>query len=166
MQGFGNQQVFPAGPLREPIEIGIKKADIIIFVGDEIKKLPIKENQLHFRAKIKCVGKVYPKPVVAFAGLGYPDKFKRTLETSGYMVEEFIPFADHHPYTIPEIQKLLKIAAQHKARLITTSKDHLRIPYKYRGEIDVLPVVLRFSNPLQIQHILGEFVEKKLFHLK
>ena len=65
----------------------------------------------------------YPSKVIAFAGIGYPEKFRHTLQTSGFSVLDFIEFADHHPYTIIEIQKLKKLANLYKATLITTEKD-------------------------------------------
>lgn len=178
MQGFGNCQIFPAGPLREPIKNGIKKANAVVVVGENSQAIELfhkKENisnkvrldaleyidqQEYFRAILQCEGKVEPKSVVAFAGLGYPEKFRHTLEKNGYIIKDFIPFADHHPYTIPEIQKLLKIASHHESLLITTSKDHLRVPYGYRNKIDVLPVQLTFNNPLQMQHLLKQCMEK------
>ncbi len=194
VQGLGNKRIFPAGPLREPIEKALDKSDAIIVVGDDEKAQENIINSLRpyidkgtlvqtldsvdvtkhnnigktkkdiacFKALLKCEGKVEPKAVVAFAGLGYPDKFRNTLERNGYLVKDFIAFADHHPYTIPEIKKLLKIARQYSTPLITTSKDFLRVPYKYRGKVDVLTVNLNFKNPIEMEQLLLQKIKRRI----
>lgn len=155
IQGFGNSLVFPAGPLREPIQRGLKRAQAIVLIGHNQNFRQKLENQ--FTAKLTCgEPTVTSKPVVAFAGIGYPEKFKYTLEHYKYTIKDFITFADHYPYTIPDMQKLLKIAESHKAELITTAKDQLRLPQEYRNQVCVLPVRLQFDQEQALQALLLE----------
>lgn len=144
LQGFGNGKVFPAGPLRESPKRGVRKADLILAVGDG--KLP---NGIPFamRAHIKADSLVEPKAVIAFAGLGYPEKFNRTLLSYGYEVKKFITFPDHHPYTITELDRLVKLAKRSKLELITTAKDFLRIPEHFKKQVSVFPVHLEIDQP-------------------
>ena len=155
LQWFGNEMVFPAGPLREPLEQGLAKAQSIIIIGDSSS---LKTNFIdQLNAQLICDGPVKPQPVVAFAGLGYPQKFHNTLILYGYEVKEFISFADHHPYTFTDIQHLKKIADTHKVSLITTSKDHLRLPREVQSQIMDFPVALKFDNLKKIEKLLTRF---------
>jgi tetraacyldisaccharide 4'-kinase len=151
LQGFGNGKVFPAGPLRESPKNGVRKADLILAVGDGA--LP-KGIPSAIRAHIKADSLVEPKSVMAFAGLGYPEKFNRTLLSYGYDVKKFIPFPDHHPYTVIELDRLVKLAKRRKLELITTAKDFLRIPEHFKKHVTVFPVHLEIEQPSLIKESL------------
>jgi tetraacyldisaccharide 4'-kinase len=151
LQGFGNGFVFPAGPLRESLSRRVKKIDFIIAIGEKALPKNIPEAA---RAHIIASGKIKAKPVIAFAGLGYPEKFNRTLQDYGFEVKRFIPFPDHHPYTIPEIERLLKMAKRRKIGLITTAKDFLRIPEPFKKKVSVLNVKLKFEDPKELRNII------------
>jgi tetraacyldisaccharide 4'-kinase len=148
-QGFGNEELFPAGPLREGVDSGVKKSDIALIIGDENKSLEdriiaSKKNIPICYATMEVVGEFDSGDgkVVGFCGLGYPDKFKKTLADSGLRVVDFISFADHHPYTITEIQKLIKAAKNSGAKLVTTMKDFVKIPDVFKNEVSVVRIKL------------------------
>lgn len=151
LQGFGNGFVFPAGPLRESLSRRAKKIDLIIAIGN--KELP-KNIPEAARAHMAAAGRVKARPVIAFAGLGYPEKFNRTLQDYGFEVKRFIPFPDHHPYTIPEIERLLKMAKRRKISLITTAKDFLRIPEPFKKKVSVFNVNLKFEEPKKLHALI------------
>lgn len=155
IQGLGNNLVFPAGPLREPIQKGLTRAEAVIMIGEGPAPLHKSNTITQLSAKLTCEGPFTPQPVVAFAGIGFPDKFRHTLDHHNYIVREFIPFADHHPYTITDLQRLSRIAEQHACELITTVKDQLRLPQEFREQVQVLPVQLRFSDVQKIQQMLA-----------
>lgn len=166
LQGMGNGKVFPAGPLREPLNTGLAKSDWIITIGDtedmpSLKGFLKNVNMPHVKAHIETEEPLKPemltKPIVAFAGMGFPEKFRRSLLKLQYDIRDFITFPDHHPYTILELQQLLKKAQQHKAQLITTEKDYLRVPIVYRSHVSVLPVRVRFDD--QIHPLLHEWIK-------
>lgn len=152
LQGFGNGRVFPAGPLRESPQRGVQKSSMTIAIGDGI--LP-KGIPCATRAFMRAIDDVQPRPIIAFAGLGYPEKFNRTLQDYGFDVKRFIPFPDHHPYTIPELERLLKIAARRKIDLMTTAKDHLRIPERFKKDVFVFNVSLEFEEPEKIYELIA-----------
>jgi tetraacyldisaccharide 4'-kinase len=154
LQGLGNQKVFPAGPLREPLAKGLKRANLVVIVG-EGNPLPSVFHD-YVQASIVCDNKALPSAVVAFAGIGYPAKFKRSLALKNIHVHAFVEFADHYPYTIKDMEKLVRLAKIHGAPLLTTEKDYLRVPPAYRFLVKTLKIHLELDDadtlikPLQI----------------
>lgn len=149
-QAFGNGHIFPAGPLREPVESGIKRSDIILIIGNKNLELEDKIRSVSssisiFYANLHVINDIEPigKKVIGFCGIGYPEKFRNTLIECDFEISDFIIFADHHPYTITEIQKLMKAAELVGAALVTTQKDYVKIPEVFRSRINVIKVELR-----------------------
>ncbi|MDR3031150.1 MAG: tetraacyldisaccharide 4'-kinase [Holosporales bacterium] len=162
-QQFGNGRLFPAGPLRETADLGIKKSDAVLIIGEKNETLENKIKQVKqsisiFRAKMKVVGKpkIENKKAIGFCGLGYPDKFRKTLLECGFEIEDFIAFSDHHLYTITEIQKLIKAAKNSKSALITTRKDYVKIPDVFKNEISVIDIKLALENDLFEKELISK----------
>ncbi len=152
-QVFGNEHLFPAGPLRELPETGVTKSDLVLIIGEKNEALEnrikaIKSTIPIFRAKMEITDSVPVENnrVVGFCGLGYPLKFKKTLVECGYEVLDFVSFADHHPYTITEIQKLSNGAKSVNATLVTTMKDFVKIPAVFKNDISVIKIKLVPEN--------------------
>lgn len=144
--GFGNKLVMPAGPLREPLEAGLEKADAFLIIGDDVSNTAaiLPEKTPVFSADLKAVEeKLPPKEYqyFAFAGLGYPNKFFNFLEHDlGFNVTKTVAFPDHCPYTAQDMIDLQMKADALQATLITTEKDFLRIPKDYQDGVATLPV--------------------------
>ncbi len=131
--GFGNGFLLPAGPLREPKK-HVHRADAIIVVRrDNVKRKPkLPDDVPIFYAKnrnIMPAGRF--DRIVAFAGIGYPKKFFRSLPN----VVARRAFGDHYQYTDRDIDNLLKLAERKKAKLVTTEKDWMRLPENAREKI-------------------------------
>lgn len=147
--GLGNGRLIPAGPLREQAGEGFSRADAFVLIGPDrrnVRRL-LPPGKPVFEASVKALR--LPDPTcrwVAFAGLGRPEKFLETLESLGVRPVEWVPFPDHHPYSAKDIADLLAHAHAHKARLLTTEKDFLRLPPTFAGQVDTLPVALTFSD--------------------
>ncbi len=139
-RGFGNGHVLPAGPLREPVAQGLARADAVIVTGDGTPALPGFNGPV-LRAHVAPVGGTDWKGVrvLAFAGIGRPEKLFRTLAGLGAELAETISFADHHPYNNQELNALKARAGG--ARLVTTEKDYVRIAESGRDGISFLPVI-------------------------
>ncbi len=156
LQGFGNRRIFPSGPLRESIDGALQRCNAVVEVGYQTQS----EKKPNYHHPYKMVATMRPemltvkKPVVAFAGIGYPLKFRKTLEERKFIIKDFITFADHYPYTLKDMQRLLKIAAYHNALLFTTSKDYIRIPPAFRVHVHTLSVVLEFDNEELVMNLL------------
>ncbi len=159
--GLGNNKILPAGPLREPLETALKRANAVIIIGEDkrnIKKL-IPEDMPVFNAQIIAEDHTKidkNKPYLAFAGLGHPKKFLYTLTQYNIKVADFYPFADHHPYSERDIEHLLQKAKELDSNLITTEKDYVRLSQKYREHILTLPVKLIWKNEEEIKSFLTQ----------
>lgn len=140
-RGFGNGLVLPAGPLREPASQGLARADAVIISGDGNPTLTAFEG-LVLRAHIApaATANWRGRRVIAFAGIGRPEKFFASLAGLGADLVGTVRFADHHFYTTNEIGALKAKARAVKAQLVTTEKDFVRLTEAEREDIAVLPV--------------------------
>lgn len=164
IQGIGNGKVFPAGPLRESLSNAYNKIDAVIKIGegDCTSILSHFPNKPVFNATIKPQRQYKNKNVVAFCGLGCPEKFLNTLKQEEFNVLHFEAFPDHHPYTILDMIKLKKINKQFEnSTLITTEKDWFRIPPNHIENVAVLNIALQFSEELEIK----KFILSHLNHI-
>ena len=129
--GLGNGFLLPAGPVREAPKRALRRAQGIIVIADKPPVLPPHDLPLIY-AEIIPRGRAgalvdLPKNVIAFAGLGAPEKFWRTLEELGIRVLEHYAYGDHYVYKEKDAAFLLKRAQTLDAALITTEKDAVRL---------------------------------------
>ena len=92
--------------------------------------------------------------VLAFAGIGRPEKFFATLRELGAELVETRSFPDHHPFRAGEIDELLRAAERARACLITTAKDIVRVPAEKRAAIEVLEVEISWHDPDALHELL------------
>ncbi|MBI3452916.1 MAG: tetraacyldisaccharide 4'-kinase [Rhodospirillales bacterium] len=149
--GFGNRRVMPAGPLREPLARGLARASALVLVGEDETNLagelarhaPVLRARLVPDAEAR---RLKNKRVLAFAGIGRPEKFFRTLSELGAEVTDAHAFADHHSYASDEIMRLVEDAAQRQATPVTTANDHVRLPPEARAMVTAVRVDLVFDD--------------------
>ena len=156
--GFGNGKVIPAGPLREAVAAGLARADAIVLVGDGAMPPAVREcGRPVLRATLEPAGgeRFAGKRVVAFAGIGRPEKFFALLRRLGAEIVAAHPFADHHPFAEAEIARLRREAERAGARLVTTAKDWVRLPPSWRAGIDVLEVAIAWRDPAAVARLLS-----------
>jgi len=156
--GFGNRRVIPAGPLRERVEPGLARADAIVLIGDgaEPEGLrpagpPILRADLVPIAGERFAG----QNLVAFAGIGRPEKFFATLRQLGATLVATHGFPDHHPYRPAEIEALRREAASLGAALVCTTKDRVRLDAASRAGIAVLEVEIAWHDPAALEALLA-----------
>ena len=85
--------------------------------------LPVLRVTFQTKTSLKPGTKVW-----GVAGLGYPLKFRRTLDDLGLEVQGFSSFPDHYPYALSQVKALEQAAHKQNAQLITTEKDWVRWP--------------------------------------
>jgi tetraacyldisaccharide 4'-kinase len=140
-EGFGNGRILPAGPLRETVRAGLARADAVVLMGDGTPRLNgFEETVLRARLEPADAPALKGKRVVAFAGIGRPEKFFDSLRRLGAELVAEVPFGDHHVYTTDEIANLKAKARGENALLFTTEKDQMRLTAVEREGIAVLRV--------------------------
>lgn len=138
--GFGNNMLFPAGPLRESFEQVKDRVKRIVIIDKDkcgIKKLCEKYNKKYIfgENRINLLEDYYKYKFVAFAGLGNPQKFFDTLDECNIITAKKLPFPDHYLYTNYDLANLNKMTENGKFRLITTHKDWVRLNEEDRKDI-------------------------------
>lgn len=125
--GLPNRHCIPAGPLRAPLDVQVRHAHGIIAIGDG--PVPV-DGPPVYRTRVvpdPLVDTLYGRQVLAFAGIGRPQKFFEMLQARGATVAISKPFADHHAYTPADAKHLLSQAERDDLALVTTAKDAVRL---------------------------------------
>lgn len=154
---YGNGRIFPAGPLREPFDAALARADIVALVqaekdGGAVQPRLFGDKPL--RVWLEPSRPVGAARLFAFAGIGRPERFFRMLAAQGGEIVEAVGFPDHHPFTAAEIARLKKAATDKAARLVTTAKDFARLPAAERENIDVCAVTMVCDDPDRLTDIV------------
>jgi len=159
--GYGNGWCIPAGPLRESLSSGLKRADAVMIIGNDDHNLSPKFNLPVFHGKIVPVTpNVKTKKVIAFAGIGRPEKFYRSLRELNFDIIENIDFPDHHQYSEQELLALINKAREKSCTLMTTAKDMVKIPPTLRHHFNVLEIEVKWAEETK----LTDFICQKLFN--
>ena len=148
-KGFGNGRILPAGPLRESVATGLARADAVVLLGAGAPTLPWYSGTVLRGALVPRDGATMAgRKVIAFAGIGRPEKFFGTLRALNANIVAAHAFADHHMFDKREIARLKAAAEKENAVLITTEKDFVRLAPADRAGIATLPIEAKFETPL------------------
>jgi tetraacyldisaccharide 4'-kinase len=157
-RGFGNGLIVPAGPLREPIAAALGRAHAVVVVGDDTAGVAASVGRLpSLRASLEPTPMAYRlqgRRVIAFAGIGDPEKFFATLESLGCRLAATRSFADHHRYRDGEVASIIADGRRLDAVPVTTAKDAVRLPEGLRSQIEVLSVTVTWHDPPALDRLL------------
>ncbi|MBS0241831.1 MAG: tetraacyldisaccharide 4'-kinase [Proteobacteria bacterium] len=162
-RGIGNGLVMPAGPLRAALQFQLGLIDAVVVTspqGDAASEHPfaawLREN---FGGPVMTASTaprgdtewLKGRPVLAFSGIGAPDRFFGLLERLGGQIAARRAFADHHPYSEAEARALMDEASRLGATLCTTEKDWVRLERDgaqgaLRAEARVLAIRAEFDE--------------------
>ncbi len=167
---IGNGMLIPSGPLREEIK-SLKKYDAIFLNGNnkisdniivEIKK---QNNKIEiFQCTYELVNlNLFNKKdkFIAFAGIGFPLNFYDTLVDNGFNIIKFLEYPDHYIYSDENIKRIIDIAKNLDAKIITTEKDYSRLEkynYIYKEKIKFIKMNLKVNN----ENVLINFIKTKI----
>ena len=161
--GVGNGLCVPAGPLRAPLSAQWPHADALVVIGEGAPGEGL-GRAAEALGKPVLRGLLAPEPgmalglagreVIAFAGIGRPEKFFDTLRALGAEVIETEAFPDHHAFTPREIAGLQARARRRGAALVTTEKDAARLG-PAAEQMLTLPVRLALEDEAGLMALLG-----------
>lgn len=162
--GFGNGRLLPAGPLREPIASGANRCQAAVLIGedttDALHALPAQLPVLRTRLIAGRGGaELNGRHVVAFAGIGRPDKFFATLGAAGAILVERISLPDHQPFHPRLFRRVINRARSLNALPVTTAKDAARLTVEQRAAVHVVDVTLAWYDPRAIEALLDQAVD-------
>ena len=164
---IGNGHLIPAGPLREKLN-SLKKYDGVFIKGhDLIKSKKIFEIINHINPQIKKYFTNYKvknienfdltKKYLLFSGIGSPINFKNLLLKENFKITFEMIFPDHYNYKNSDFENILSKANSLNTKIITTEKDYVKIPNKFKDQIDFLEVELNINEDKD----LINFIKKK-----
>lgn len=141
--GEAAQRVFPAGRLREPLARAINRADALVIIDGA--DAPACDKPL-WRASTRVETSLAAGHVIAFTGIARPERFFASLERQGFTLADKIAFGDHHFFSAADLATLEAKSKKAGVRLITTQKDHVRLPAEARARIAFTRLVMEIED--------------------
>lgn len=158
--GLGNGRILPAGPLRQHLSTVQHEINMVVINGLDVHNLreQFSTEDHIFNSYVRTDKKRATKKdhdVIAFSGIGRPERFFHTLsqELNYNIVKEMI-FPDHYYFTAEDMDELIVLANNAKAKLITTEKDWQRIPTDYQRDIEYTKIFLEFDAPDEFNKLI------------
>ncbi|MEN8236101.1 MAG: tetraacyldisaccharide 4'-kinase [Pseudomonadota bacterium] len=153
-KGLGNGRILPAGPLREKLPHGLSRTDAVVLIGKDQHNLSKTLSKTmgksfvnaHIVPLAESTQSIKGKQLLAFAGIGLPDKFFSALEQYAGEILEKVAFPDHYPYRVRDLQPLVQRTKTQDIQLVTTEKDFMRIPASLQPLVTPFRIRLEFEN--------------------
>ncbi|WPX97050.1 tetraacyldisaccharide 4'-kinase [Candidatus Bandiella euplotis] len=145
-----NKFLIPAGPMRESLNTSLKKADIVIvpenkqyalqgkyLVGKEV----LKQGQVISNAK-ELEGNQY----ILLCAIAQPDRVVTTARELGAIIKKKHFYPDHYSFSERELKVIYKQAQKYNCKVLTTTKDYVRLPQDYLEDTAVLKYYVEFDD--------------------
>ncbi len=164
---FGDGAVFPAGPMREPLAVGLSRTDAVVILLPADVADPDPDLIAQFGGTPVLVARLMPRAPppagwqLAFAGIGKPWKMERALAAAGCLLADFAPLPDHLRYDEGLLNALARRAKALGAGLLTSEKDWVRLPPAWRERVAAWPVEARFEDEAALDVFLLPLREKE-----
>jgi tetraacyldisaccharide 4'-kinase len=157
---FGDGAVFPAGPMREPLAVGLARADAVVVLlpadlpAPDPELLAALAGRPVLCARLEPAAQPAPGPQLGFAGIAKPWRFEAALRAAGVQLADFAAFPDHASFSARDLAFLRGRAALYGAGLLTTEKDWVRLPPAVRAEVLAWPVRAVFDDEAALRALL------------
>ncbi len=160
---IGNGQLLPAGPMREKLS-SLKRFDAVFLNGSSGNFEKIENQIKNINQDIKIFKTFYKilniqkynleSKYLIFSGIGNPSDFKDILLENKFNIAKELVFPDHYDYNLNDLEKIQNIAKDKDLKIITTEKDFMKIPEKFKKEIDFLAIDLVIQNERELTELL------------
>ncbi len=161
-QPFGNEYIFPAGPLREPITEALKRVQALIILGEDRLNVAARYQFLMpvFRAQAQLINpEIFAgKPVIAFAGI---EPSRRNFSTayaamtrywSGNFVRRSLSLVHGR-----RREKILTEAEKSGRWWLPRARIGCRLPQELRDRVVAMDAALVWSD----ENSLTDFLKQK-----
>ncbi len=152
---IGNGRLIPAGPLRENIK-NIKNYDDIFLNGNDenvdsfvdiLRNENMNLNIYESKYEIQNFDQINKEEdYIVFSGIGNHSTFIDTLKKNKIKIIKDIEYPDHYEYSQEDLNKILKIAKNNNAKVLTTEKDYLRLNQKNQDNINFIKIFLKIDK--------------------
>ena len=147
--GFGNKNIFPSGPLREPINSGIKNCDLILIIGNNsniFEKNMIPKQKVFMAKKEISIESCKNKNLFVFSALGNNTNFHNSLLHSGFTIKRIKSFSDHYIFKKNDILSILNLAKKENLTVVCTKKDYIKVPEEFKNKITPVNLNLKIEK--------------------
>lgn len=172
IRGLGNGHVIPGGPVRAPLVDQLRHASAVLRLGegngaDHAIRMAARAARPVFQAVTKPMAGsgIEGRKLLAFAGIGYPQKFFDTAASIGGEVVQERSFPDHHLFSDEELRELIETAEHHDLELVTTAKDAVRLHHgtelaqELLQRLHVLEIEVQFEDDTIADRIIQETLD-------
>ena len=138
--------------MREKIKSGIKKVDSIFFIGKKksLDKEIINSKKPTIFVKMSynknILKNIKNKEVLAFTGIAHPENFFNSIDDLGLNIVKKIQFSDHYMYKQKDFENIISLSKNLKLTALTTEKDFVKVPDKFKERIIALPLQVQFNK--------------------
>jgi len=156
---IGNGFLIPAGPLRENL-YSLKKYDAVLIKCNDQSPYFLSKLIRRYNSKIKIFTSNYEvanldeikknNKYFIFSGIGNPNSFEKILKENKIKITGKSIFPDHYSFTDKDIQNIINKAKKEQASILTTEKDHVKIPNKYKKYIKYLKLKLNIHKQQEL----------------
>ena len=159
IQSFGNKLIVPSGPLRESINSVLNRSQIVFLVNtDNCPEISKNKFQQNINYEISIKPEMRDKRLIPFAGLGFNKKFFDQLYNEGLDITLTKEFPDHHQYSQDDMYTLLDEANKNDSFLVTTEKDHLRIPNEFKSSVGIIYGKMKSNNQYNLTSEIEKYI--------
>jgi len=167
---IGNGMLIPSGPLREKID-NLSKYDAVFLknmkkpsksIIQTIKKNNPKIEIFNFQYYIKNIKNLsLKKKYLIFSGIGNPYSFFEFLKKNKFRIIKKIIYPDHNNYNESDFIYIMKQAKKLNAEIVTTEKDYIKIPSKFKKRIKYLDIGIILKEQKKVINFFKKKINEK-----